>query len=135
MCVRDAQKQSDTQKKLSQKKTHLRPVGECWLPARIGLGRERDGFMRKVLAVPLERAERAEADSARARVHVAAALHVHREVLGSNPRGGVVEFGGGKKKGRRSTRGGVRRQKRGVGGEWHMWKNTKFGGATFRDAS
>ena len=92
-CASEKRKNTRYTKKLSQKKSHLRPVGECWLPARIGLGRERDGFMRKVLAVPLERAERAEADAARARVHVAAALHVHREVLGSNPRSGVVEFG------------------------------------------
>ena len=42
---------------------------------------EGHGLVREVLAVALERAERAEADAALAAVHVAAALDVHRQVL------------------------------------------------------
>ena len=37
--------------------------------------------MAKLLAVALERAERAQPDAALAHVHVAARLHVHRQVL------------------------------------------------------
>ena len=42
---------------------------------------QRLGLMLEVLAVPFERAERAEPDAALAHVNVAARLHVHRQVL------------------------------------------------------